>query len=152
MGLKWGIILLIPALMISSVSLLGRLARRLRFTKTDTRQTQFRGPERTGYPARSETSVNSLFLNAVLHENFRSKNYEFGTKTFSRSQTFLIHFSILEVRILWMIEPVNCNDRWLHAVTVQSRRLWSKTFSKSGLLGFFFFQISQMFYRFYISW
>ena len=74
------------------------------------------------------------FKRRHLHGLFRLKNFEFGTKMFSSTQNFSIHFNILEKRILYMISPVNSNDREL---TVQSWLLSSKTFSKSDLHEFF---------------
>ena len=74
----------------------------------------------------------ACFETPIYMNFFRLKDFEFGKKMFSTSQIFLMY---LNKRILWMIWPVNSNDCEL---TIHPRLLSSKTFSMSGLHGFFF--------------
>ena len=44
-----------------------------------------------------------LVLKRQFTQTFSLENLEFGTKIFSTSQTFLIHFNILEKQIIYII-------------------------------------------------
>ena len=95
----------------------------------------FKDEKRRSIPWGRSHLQTDCFEATILHAFSPMENWNLVPKMFSRSHTYSNLLSILEKPILYMIWPVNSNDRRLQSSHAMHPS--SMTISKSGLPGFF---------------
>ena len=115
-GLKWGIMQLISALIISKISLIFSVLCSARPVGYNHRSVDTTQPGKRNSKDRKGRSTPPYRRHLQTVWIFPSQNFELGSKMFSASQTFYIHFSTLE----------NPFSKWFdRLISRYFKRLWS---------------------------